>query len=264
MTYNEDSDSDSENQQSSNEIENKEEGEIIENKKIENNELMNSLNEFMSEINALESKSEITQKENNQNPDSLNNIYTQSNGNNESVYQWGVTPPNQPPLSPPPPPLPPSSPPPPPTANSTNKNNISYDTQNTSENISYKILETSGEANTAQKEPSFASYNSIKLTDSNFHISNSSDSNANATTTAISTGEVSPYYISSAIILSKLAYLASSECVLTTSTLPQDYLHQQIEFATRYQDWTAGALNNEYYIYYHDQVKAVLEQIEVI
>ena len=70
------------------------------------------------------------------------------------------------------------------------------------------------------------------------------------------------YHDSSAIIINKLSYLASDKSIIYTTTPSQDYLYHQIEFTTRYKDWSVGALNPDYFINYHNEMNTLLLQIE--
>jgi len=70
------------------------------------------------------------------------------------------------------------------------------------------------------------------------------------------------YNESSIIIINKLAYLCSDKSIIYTTTPTQDYLYHQIEFSTRFKDWSVGALNNDYFINYHNEINDLLKQIE--
>ncbi|ORX75356.1 hypothetical protein BCR32DRAFT_94391 [Anaeromyces robustus] len=70
------------------------------------------------------------------------------------------------------------------------------------------------------------------------------------------------YHNSSVIIINKLAYLSSNKSIIYSTTPTQDYLYHQIEFSTRYKDWSVGALNSEYFINYHNEINNLLTQIE--
>ncbi|ORX41660.1 hypothetical protein BCR36DRAFT_407428 [Piromyces finnis] len=70
------------------------------------------------------------------------------------------------------------------------------------------------------------------------------------------------YHESSIMIINKLAYLASDKSIIYTTTSPQDYQYHQIEFSTRYKDWSVGALNFDYFKNYHNEINNLLIQIE--
>jgi len=70
------------------------------------------------------------------------------------------------------------------------------------------------------------------------------------------------YHDSSNIIINKLSYLATDKSIIYTTTPTQDFLYHQIEFSTRYNDWSVGALNSDYFINYHNEINNLLLQIE--
>lgn len=70
------------------------------------------------------------------------------------------------------------------------------------------------------------------------------------------------YNDSSVIIINKLAYLSSDKSIVYTTTPTHDYLYHQIEFSTRFKDWTLGVLNSDYFFNYHNEIKNLLNQIE--
>jgi hypothetical protein len=70
------------------------------------------------------------------------------------------------------------------------------------------------------------------------------------------------YHETSIIIINKLTYLCSDKSIIYTTTPTQDYLYHQIEFSTRFKDWSVGALNNDYFINYHNEINNLLKQIE--
>jgi len=142
-------------------------------------------------------------------------------------------------------------------------NTDNTDLLNSFETFLSEINELESKSNTTSQ----TSTNAINSTISNSNGPNLTDNIDNQLTkkedilTKENNAEPS-YNDSSIIIINKLAYLASDKSIVYTTTPAQDYLYHQIEFSTRYKDWSAGALNSDYFIKYHNEINNLLTQIE--
>ncbi|OUM69887.1 hypothetical protein PIROE2DRAFT_2078 [Piromyces sp. E2] len=147
---------------------------------------------------------------------------------------------------------------------SINDNNNNTDLMNSFETFLSEINELESKSNTTISQISTNAANS-SISNNEPSLSKEKDNtlpkNENILTKENTTKELS-YHDSSVIIINKLAYLASDKSIIYTTTPTQDYLYHQIEFSTRYKDWSVGALNSEYFINYHNEINNLLTQIE--
>jgi len=193
--------------------------------------------------------------------------------------------------SPPPPPSPPPLPPPPPIINDTSSS-LNYllnyedsssesESEDNSVGVASEKEKESEKSNTEKKinEKSELKNSFEKFLSENNEIENNKDPNlvkkkenpvtsqrdirtSGDSTYSIEKKAELSYHETSIIIINKLTYLCSDKSIIYTTTPTQDYLYHQIEFSTRFKDWSVGALNNDYFINYHNEINNLLKQIE--